>query len=254
MSATKSLSILGRNAVLLWQLTAQLMSSASAQSSVTDTDIERAQRSQPVITEHDMENARKKYRMPSDAELSSVPPPSTPNIGALPQPKVTQPLDLEAIAKDFEANAERIARTQGTISGPRLLVFVSFSMPDATLKRLVNQAARARATLLLRGFVNGSLQETVLRAQRLIGKRNVAFQIDPQAFDRFAIGKTPSFVLVRNGALATDCASGQCFANDAFVVTAGDVSLDYALDHIQRFAPGFATSAASFVNRIRSLR
>ena len=46
-------------------------------------------------------------------------------------------------------------------SGPSLLVFVSFAMPDATITRLLDQASGARATLVLRGLVNGSLRDTV---------------------------------------------------------------------------------------------
>lgn len=253
MSATEITRTFGRATGLIAVLFLLSMRAALAQSSatVTDADIERAKRSQPIVTEQDIERAQKKYRMPTEAELRSVPVPSTPNVDALPQPRATKPLDLEAIAKGYAASTDRIAQAQGLVSGPGLLVFVSFSMPEATLKRLVEQAARAKAALVLRGFVNGSLQETVLRVQRLIGTRDVAFQIDPQAFDRFAINKTPSFVLVRDGAQAKDCASGQCFAADAFVTTAGDVSLDYALENIQRMAPKFAGDAAGFLNRIR---
>jgi conjugal transfer pilus assembly protein TrbC len=223
-----------------------------AQSPVTDTDIERVQRSQPVITEQDIARARKQNRMPSDAELRNVPLSSTPNIGALPQPKSSTPLDLAAIAKGFDANAEQMAQVQSMLSGPALLVFVSFSMPEPTLQRLVDQATRAKATLVLRGFVNGSLRETMWHVQRMIGKHRVAVQIDPQAFDRFAISRTPSFVLVRDGAQAKDCASGFCYANDAFVATSGDVSLDYALAYIQRTAPRFAPNTVAFLHRLRS--
>lgn len=221
---------------------------------VTEADLARAQRSQPVITEQDMERARKKYAMPSDAELRRVPLPSTPNIGALPQPKTTAPFNLEAIAKGFEANVDLSAQAQSLTTGPRLLVFVSFAMPEPTLKRLVEQAGRANATLVLRGFVNGSLRDTVARVQGLIGDRRVPFQIDPQGFDRFAIDKTPSFVLVLDGASTRSCASGQCFANDAYVRVAGDVSLDYALESIERAAPQFAASAARYLDKIRSAR
>ena len=221
---------------------------------VTDADLVRAQRSQPVITEQDMERARKKYAMPSDAQLGRVPLPSTPNISALPQPKTTAPLDLEAIAKGFAANGDLPAAAQGLGTGPSLLVFVSFAMPESTLKRLVEQAGRANATLVLRGFVNGSLRDTVARVQGLVGARRVPFQIDPQGFDRFAIDKTPSFVLVRDGASTSSCASGQCFANEAYVRVAGDVSLDYALENMKRAAPQFAAGAARYLDRIRSAR
>ena len=219
---------------------------------VSDADIERAKRSQPVITEQDIKRAQAQNRMPSEAELRAVPVQSTPNIDRLPQPQQSKALNLEAIARGYEAGSNRIAQAQGLVSGPGLLVFVSFSMPQPTLERLVDQAARAKASLVMRGFVDGSLQETVLRVQRLIGKRDVAFQIDPQAFDRFGIDKTPSFVLVRDGAQSKPCASGQCFPSDAFVRTAGEVSVDYALEHIQRMAPNFAPDAAGFLKRIRN--
>jgi conjugal transfer pilus assembly protein TrbC len=232
------------------------MSPAHAQSNATvsDADIARVQRSQPVITDQDIERARQKYAMPSEAQLRAAAPRSTPKIDALPQPKTARPLDLEAIAKGFEANADVAAQAQALRSGPRLLVFVSFTLPEATLKRLVDQASRAGATLVLRGFAAGSLRETVSRVQAIKGKSDVAIEIDPQAFDRFAIARTPSFVLVREGASTTSCASGQCFASDAFVSVAGDVSLDYALEHIERSAPRFALGAASFLNKIRSAR
>lgn len=225
---------------------------AQATRTVTQSDIERAERSQPVITEQDIKRARKNNRMPTDAELRTVPVPSTPNVDALPQPKTARPPDLEAIARGYQAAGGPVAQLQRPTSGPGLLVFVSFSMPHKTLERLVDQAARARASLVLRGFSNGSLQETVLGVQRVIGQREVAFQIDPQAFDRFAIAKTPTFVLVRDGAQPKPCSSGQCFATEAFVSTAGDVSLEYALEHIQRTAPTFSREAAQFLKLIRS--
>ncbi len=227
---------------------------ALAQSSamVTEADIARAQLSQPVITERDMADVRRKHRAPSDAELRNAPQRSTPNIGALPIPKVITVPDIEAISRGFSASNQRLTQMQGFGSGPSLLVFISFTIPQATLERLVDQAARAKATLVLRGFVSGSLRDTVLRVQRLIGKRNVAFQIDPQAFDRFQIDKTPSFVLVRDGAAVKPCTAGQCLANDAFVSVAGDVSLDYALEHIARSSPGYAKSAAGFLIKLRS--
>ena len=236
--------------ILLWLWPAL----APSADKISDAHIERAKRSQPVVTEQDIERAQQKNRMPTEAELRAVPVPATPHLDRLPQPQTSKAPSLEAIARGYEvsgAGAGAIAQTRGLASGPGLLVFVSFSMPQPTLERLLEQAALAKATLLLRGFVNGSLQETVLRAQRLIGQRDVAVQIDPQAFDRFAIDKTPSFVLVRDGAKSVPCASGQCFATDGFVRTAGDVSLDYALEHMQRMAPKFSRDTAQFLKRLR---
>ena len=222
---------------------------AQTSSSVTDADLERARRAQPVVTERDIEQARQRHRMPTKADLARIPIPSTPRLDALPQPAARDPINLEALAKGFNAQADRPGL--GTANGPGLLVFISFAMPEPTITRLMDQAARARATLVLRGLVNGSLRETVERMQRLIGNRQVAVQIDPQAFDRFGVVRTPSFVLLREGAQTQACGAGMCFAEDQFVLAAGDVSLGYALEFFQRAAPRMARDAAAFLRRMK---
>lgn len=216
---------------------------------VTEADIERAKRSQPSITEQDVQRARERNRMPTDAELRRVPVPSTPNIDALPKPATQAPVDLEALARGFDAQTGQAALSPK--AGPVLLVFISFAMPEATLSRLVDQAARAQASLVLRGLVDGSLVHTVSRVQQLIGTRKVAVQIDPQAFDRYAITQTPTFVLVRDGTQPQPCAGGLCVPGDGFVTASGDVSLDYALSFFQRSAPGFAKDASGFLKRLK---
>ena len=207
---------------------------------------------QPVVTDADIERARQRHRMPTDEELARIPVPAGPRIDALPQPATNTPINLEALAKGFDAQAGQPGFA--TSSGPRLLIFVSFAMPEATISRLLDQAARARATLVLRGLVNGSIRDTVERMQRLIGGRQVAVQIDPQAFDRFSINRTPAFVLVRDGAATQPCAAGLCIASDQFVMAAGDVSLDYALRFFERSAPAMARDASTLLKQMKGAR
>ena len=216
---------------------------------VTDADVERARRSQPKVSEQDIQRARERNPMPTDAELRRVPVPSAPKLDALPQPTARSPVDLEALARGFETSAGKPALPAQT--GPALLVFISFAMPEPTLAQLVDQATRARASLVLRGLVDGSLVRTVARVQQLIGTHQVAVQIDPQAFDRYAITQTPSFVLVRDGAQPQPCASGLCVPGDGFVRVAGDVSLDYALAFFQRSAPALSKDATAFIKRLK---
>ncbi len=218
---------------------------------VTEADIERVRRETPTVTEQDIDAARRKYGMPSDAELRSAPVPTRPNIEALPQPLSRTPIDLEALARGYASQADATTQAQGMATGPGLLVFVSLSMPRPTLQRLIDQAARAKASIVLRGFANGSLRDTVAQVQGLIGTRQVSVQIDPQAFDRFAVTRVPTFVLVRDGARPVSCASGSCAPADSFLRSAGDVSLDYALEHMRRSAPGFGPAADTFLKRIR---
>ncbi len=171
-----------------------------------------------------------------------------PRVDALPVPATQTPVDLEALARGFAAGTG--APTLPGTDEPRLIVFISLSMPEATLARLVDQAARARAQLLLRGLSEGSLPRTAARIQQLIGTRAVAVQIDPRAFDRYAIQRVPSFVLARPGAHDAACNGEQCARSDDHVVAAGDVSLDFALDHFQRSAPAFAKDAGRFLARL----
>jgi len=235
-------------------LTAALLASVQALAQnppvITDADIERVRREQPAITEGDIDAARRKYSMPGDAELRFAPVP-TPNVEALPQPLSRTPIDLEALARGYASQADAMTQAQGLATGPGLLVFVSLSMPRPTLQRLVGQAARAKASIVLRGFANGSLRDTVAQVQGLIGARQVAVQIDPLAFDRFAVTRVPTFVLVRNGTRPVACASGSCAPADSFLRTSGDVSLDYALEHMRRSAPGFGPPADIFLKRIK---
>ena len=235
-------------------LTAALLASAQAlaQNSpvIIDADIERVRREQPAITDGDIDAARRKYSMPGDAELRYAPVP-IPNVEALPQPLSRTPIDLEALARGYASQADAMTQAQGLATGPGLLVFVSLSMPRPTLQRLVGQAARAKASIVLRGFANGSLRDTVAQVQGLIGSRQVAVQIDPLAFDRYTVTRVPTFVLVRDGTRPVACASGSCAPADSFLRTSGDVSLDYALEHMRRSAPGFGPPADIFLKRIK---
>lgn len=241
-------------ASLILGLSAALVAGTSAQAQispvVTEADIERARRETPTVTEQDIELARQKNALPSEAGHRSAPP-NSPNIEALPKPATQIPVDLEALARGYAGQSDAMAQAQGLTAGPGLFLFVSLTMPRATLQGLVAQAARAKAGIVIRGFAKGSLRDTVAQVQGLIGKQQVAIQIDPLAFDRFAISKVPSFVLVRDGTRPVACASGSCAPADSFLRSTGDVSLDYALEHMQRSAPVFAPAAELFLKRIR---
>lgn len=249
-SASRPLGVARRIAVLVAACCAQPHAAAQSTPTVTEADIARAAKTQPVITQQDMDRAARRHRMPTDAELARVPVPAAPKIDALPAPLTKRQVDLAAIASGYEAMAPSGAAA-ALSNAPSLLVFVSFSMPEPTLARLVDQASRAGATLVLRGFVNGSLQQTVARAQQLIGKRHVGFQLDPQAFDRFSVTATPTFVLLKAGAAPSPCAAGTCFPASSYVSAAGDVSLDFALEHFQRAAPAFSSDASVILAKLK---
>lgn len=183
--------------------------------------------------------------------LSTAQAPATTDVDALPRPATRSTLDLEALSRGYATQGKPLVGPAALPVGPGLIVFISLTMPRPSLDRLLDQAARAGASVVLRGFVRGSLRQTVAEVQSLIGTRTVAVQIDPPAFDRFGIVQVPSFVLVRDGARPTDCAAGSCPAATDFLKTAGDVSLEYALGHMAASAPAFRDAAAPFLSRLQ---
>lgn len=219
---------------------------------VTDADVERVQRGIKAPTDVQIERAIRGVKPPTEREIAATPARSMPRVDALPTPAVPADADLGAITQGYAPAIKQALASGAALSQkPSLLIFVSFSMPEATLARLVDQAARSSATLALRGLSESSLKRTVARIQKLIGTRKVAFQIDPQSFERFSVEQTPTFVLIRAGAQPVSCGESQCLPNDSFVSVSGDVSLDYALEHIQRQAPRFTDEAGHFLQGLR---
>lgn len=214
----------------------------------TEAEVERAKQQYRQPTGAEIEAATRRYRTPSERALDrAAATQSAVNVDAMPRPKGQ--VDVEALARSYEANRQAFGAKSYTTDQPTLLVFVTLGMPEPTLRLLIEQAARTRAVLMLRGLTNGSIRQTAARVQQLIGEATVEFQIDPQAFDRFGVRVAPTFVLVRAGAKASDCAVGACVASDAFASIAGDVSIDYALRTIAQRAPRFRSDAEQLLRR-----
>lgn len=199
---------------------------------------------QPTAAE--IERAAREHR-PTDAELERVPIPSTPKLDGTGPPA---PIDLEKLAGHLQeplAVRERGAND----TAPRLQIFVTLAMPEASLSALIAQAARSNAVLVLRGAKNGSVRQTLEVARKLIGTQPVVWQIDPPAFARYRITAAPTFVLTRPGAQASTCVDDICLADHDFAKVTGDVSLDYAFEAIARGAPTLAADAEVILGRLR---
>lgn len=172
-------------------------------------------------------------------------------------PKVAPPAtgtDIEALIRKHAGTAKP-SREQPAQSALR--VFVTLEMPAASLKGLADQAARSGAALVLRGLKDHSMRATLATVQALIGERQVAWQIDPEAFKRFAVERAPTFVLLTGGAAGT-AGESTCMADcplaSSFVAVAGDVSLDYALQAMVRQVPGSRPHAEPFLARLKDPR
>ena len=111
------------------------------------------------------------------------------------------------------------------IGAPRddLLVFVSFSMPKASLDRLARDCKRTGAAMVFRGFVKNNVMDTV-KAFKPLAKLGAGALIDPPAFERYKVKAVPEFMLAQ---AKPGCQGDGCY--DHVLTVEGDVSMSYAL-------------------------
>ena len=112
---------------------------------------------------------------------------------ALPLAKAQNSIfDFDALIKDSN-DIQKHALAQS----PRLIVFVSLSMPKAALKALLADTQKAGGIAVLRGLPEGSGETGKAKLLRVFGNKNeaAALGIDPRLFRTFAIQSVPSFVI-----------------------------------------------------------
>lgn len=75
----------------------------------------------------------------------------------------------------------------------RHYLFISSSIPQASLVELAKDAATHRIPLILRGLVGDSMQETLIRMKPVTGT-GAALEIDPTLFQFYRIEQVPAVV------------------------------------------------------------
>jgi conjugal transfer pilus assembly protein TrbC len=79
-------------------------------------------------------------------------------------------------------------------SNEKILIFVSFSMPEASLKALTQEASQGNVVLILRGLIEDSFKKTAERLKEYAQ----GMEINPQLFEQYAIQHTPTFVRIKD--------------------------------------------------------
>jgi conjugal transfer pilus assembly protein TrbC len=155
-----------------------------------------------------------------------------PLAGPVPMPRAGQSLKSpEQIADEYRrlVGSGQIGRREDEVSDT--YVFVSLSIPAETLKHIAAQAKRVGAIVVFRGLRYG-IQNYLRSMEAFAPLRSVgaAYQIHPELFRVFDVRAVPTVVVAPG--MQPGCQEGLCRAGAAAV--SGDVSLDYALEHLAR--------------------
>jgi conjugal transfer pilus assembly protein TrbC len=167
-----------------------------------------------------------------------------PEIDTLPKANMPQP-DILSIARKYRelGNQSFAIQTQ-----PGLLVLVSLSMPRKALARIAEQAELSGATLVFRGLKNDSMKAMGQAIQAIAGRRNVFIAIHPPAFQQFSVDQVPAFVIASQE--AGNVMENGCSEDRTFIKVSGDVSIDYALEYIERMSADWREIAKQYRQKI----
>lgn len=182
-----------------------------------------------------------------------------PQLQVLPAaPAASHPgLDIARLGERLEAQRLGQGEDQSTVMGSGLVVMVSLGMPEPSLQRLLDDAQRVKATLVLRGLLNGSLKQTAARIQALMGERQVPWRIDPVMFRMLQVQQVPTYALFDpTRPLRRDCAyeaqaTVGCNSLDEAVwaKVSGDVSIAHALQRIAQDDARLRPAAENLLRR-----
>jgi type-F conjugative transfer system pilin assembly protein TrbC len=147
---------------------------------------------------------------------------------------------------DKNSYTEQI-KTEKAAKSDYPMVFVSFSLPKATLIKLMDDMHRVGGAVIFRGLVENDFKKTT-EAIRALGTNNANALIDPTLFKRFGIKQVPTFVVPLEPVLTCikseeEAANHPCPIPKNFRAS-GDMSFGYLLDLVERTGDATEKSVA----------
>lgn len=111
-----------------------------------------------------------------------------------------QDSEFQIILGELQNSASNSSNTSNNAhkeAKAELYIFISFSMGEKALLNLAYDAKQFGATLVLRGFHEGSYVKTAQALQKIITKTGQGVIIDPELYSLFDIKAVPTYVLVK---------------------------------------------------------
>lgn len=146
----------------------------------------------------------------SDAQRYQAPPPA---FLQPPRPSVQGNTLAQSLLQQQRTTSQRNKKQ------PVALYFVSFSIPEEGLLRMLPEARSLNIPALVNGLIDNDMRKTASAVFRLTREKNTGgVQVDPTRFARFGITTVPSLVVTCN--------------DGAFDLVRGNIHLRQALERV----------------------
>ena len=132
------------------------------------------------------------------------------------------------------------------------IVFVSLSMPKASLVDIVQAVHKAGGKVIIRGMIDNNMQKTIRRTRDIIATAKVGeINIDPRPFDMFGVQSVPTFIMTTQS--INNCLDVKCTTKPVYDKLVGNVSVEIALEN---FVSNGDTKkfAAAYLQKLRGHR
>lgn len=103
--------------------------------------------------------------------------------------------DDSKAAAPKRCSSQFLEQVEATHNSPKRLVFISLSMPEASLKELGRQAQKHKAVLVMRGLHQDSFVKTTQKLKDL----GITVDIHPELFDQHQVTVVPTFIQIQDG-------------------------------------------------------
>lgn len=132
---------------------------------------------------------------------------------------------------------------------PLFLAFVSLSIPEESLSRIIAETGKAGGVVVFRGFTPGDPRRFIAGIQKVMTQdqaSNVA--IDPRLFRAFHVDRVPTYVAVSTS--FDPCDQLDCVSEvPAFDRISGNISVEYALQtFVDANGPGARVARSALTN------
>ena len=176
-------------------------------------------------------------KLSAKVDQASGQPGSVPSLNVdAGSPLLRQQPHLQDAQKDFmDLATGKKKLSQVAAQKYDLLIFVSFSMPEETLKQYSKQATEYGAVLVLKGMYKNSVQQTKLQALG-VNQAGAEWDIAPATFRKFKIDRVPAIVLAD---VSTESVlENGCAKEGDYLQIDGEVSLHQALTIMRQYGTG----------------